>query len=106
MPEAEIQERLRVIAVALGWGYYHTQRSRYSPSGYPDTTLWRPPRLAYVECKRAGRVPTSVQRATLEQLSQCGVACFVLWPGTVAPSCAPIEGVHFITLDELGVVLG
>lgn len=105
MPEADLQERVREFAETLGWGYYHTQRSRYSPSGYPDTTLWRPPRLAYVECKRAGRVPTSVQRATLEQLSQCGPEVYVVWPGTVSPSCEPIPGVKLVTLDELGQLL-
>jgi hypothetical protein len=71
MLEAELQDHVRRTALANGWLYYHTYRSKRSEPGFPDTVLlkvglkgW----LYFVECKRESEKPTDEQKAWLAAL--------------------------------------
>jgi hypothetical protein len=53
-PQLEITERqftaqIAELAKMFKWTRYHTWLSRYSPPGFPDEVLIRPPRLIFVD---------------------------------------------------------
>lgn len=67
------------LAVGAGWESYHTHDSRRSDEGYPDLTLVRPPRVAFVETKREGEDPTPDQDRWLGKLARCPGVEVYLW---------------------------
>jgi len=52
--ERDFQEWFRQLAIVYGYLFYHTHRSQFSPSGFPDNVLVRlepEPRLIFAELK-------------------------------------------------------
>jgi hypothetical protein len=49
--EKDLERKVKELAQLFGWHRYHTHRSDFSPAGYPDETLCRPPRLVLAELK-------------------------------------------------------
>jgi len=52
--ERDFQEWFRQLAIIYGYLFYHTHRSQFSPSGFPDNVLVRlepEPRLIFAELK-------------------------------------------------------
>lgn len=87
MREADLQAMVVQAARYLGWTVYHTHDSRRSEPGFPDLTLVRAGRLAFVELKTArGRVRPE-QAAWLALLAEV--------PGVVARVVRPAD------LDEI-----
>ena len=67
MPERDLQETVRQIALAHGWDYSHVHDSRHSPSGFPDVVTIHEGmgRGLVAELKREGEEPTAAQRRWL-----------------------------------------
>ncbi len=85
MKESDFQEWLRHLAQVYGWCSYHTHRSQFSPSGFPDTVMVRldpEPRLVFAELKTDDlsiSQPSFEQFAWLYALQHIpGVECY-LW---------------------------
>lgn len=54
LKESDFQEWLRQLAEVYGYMFYHTHRSQFSPSGFPDIVMVRlepKPRLIFIELK-------------------------------------------------------
>ena len=72
MKERDFQEQVRRVATANNWLFYHTHNSRYSPAGFPDCVILRPPDyrgwspLIVAELKREGQQPTPIQQEWLD----------------------------------------
>jgi hypothetical protein len=49
--EKDLESFVKETAGLFGWERYHTHRSDFSPSGWPDETLCRPPRMVIAELK-------------------------------------------------------
>ena len=49
--EKALARHIAELAKLFGYERYHTHRSDFSPAGYPDETLCRPPRLIIAELK-------------------------------------------------------
>lgn len=63
MTERDLTRFVADCAVRFGWARYHTHRSDFSPAGWPDEVLCRPPRLVIAELKSAkGKVSDAQQR--------------------------------------------
>jgi hypothetical protein len=83
--EAELQQAIIDLAIALGWLVYHTHDSRHSASGFPDLTLVRGDRLLFAELKsETGKLSLS-QQVWFEALVASGNDVRVWrpsdWPG-------------------------
>lgn len=66
-------------AADFGWERYHPTLSVYSPRGWPDEALCRPPRLILAELKTmTGRVSPD-QKKWLALLEQCPGVEVYLW---------------------------
>jgi hypothetical protein len=51
MTEKQWTVEVARLAKDFGWLRYHTHRSDFSPAGFPDECLVRPPRLIFAELK-------------------------------------------------------
>jgi hypothetical protein len=83
--ERDFQAQVLELAHLCGWLAYHTWTSVHSPSGYPDLTLARAPRVIFAELKsQRGRV-TPAQCDWLEELRRCpGTECYLWRPSDFA----------------------
>jgi VRR-NUC domain len=80
-PPSERQFMAAVIeyATLVGWRVYHTHDARRSAAGFPDLTLVRNDRLAFVELKtEKGRVRPA-QAEWLAALERCGACDVHVW---------------------------
>ena len=68
-PESVLQAKVRQVALAAGWLYYHTHDSRKSDTGFPDTVLCRPGELVFLELKAARKKPSQAQAVWLSLLA-------------------------------------
>ena len=66
-------------AKLFGWETYHPWLSKFSPRGFPDLVLCRPPRLIFAELKVGGGQPTADQAKWLELLGQVRAVEAYLW---------------------------
>ncbi len=71
--EAQFLRQVIDLASILGWSNYHPWLSRFSPRGFPDLVLVRPPRLIFAELKSETGKVTADQERWLELLRGCGV---------------------------------
>jgi hypothetical protein len=85
--EAKLQGWVRNTAIALGWLYYHTHRSKHSAAGYPDVSMVSPPspygirRHIYAELKRSRKTkPSAQQTKWLNWLSGTGAEVYLWTP--------------------------
>ncbi|HEX5326194.1 MAG TPA: hypothetical protein VFW75_05965, partial [Acetobacteraceae bacterium] len=84
-PEGEFELAVEQMAFAYGWIWYHTHRAQFSPAGFPDLVLVRPPRIVYAELKgydsrsRRGQ-PTADQQEWIELLLASGQDAGCYWP--------------------------
>lgn len=74
-PESERHFQSRVVAAArmFGWAVHFTLRSMGSPSGWPDLTLLRPPRMLVRELKTEQGRLLPAQKRTIALLAACRV---------------------------------
>jgi hypothetical protein len=83
--EKDLARAIRDLAAMFGWQRYHTHRSDYSPAGFPDETLCRPPRVVFAELKsevawkRPDHGCSPEQLRWLELLRQCPGVEVHLW---------------------------
>lgn len=82
MTERDLYERVREMALQLGWLVYHTYDSRRSYAGFPDVALAKPGRpLILAELKREGGRLSRAQEQWLAVLSQVpGIEVYVWRP--------------------------
>lgn len=81
MSEKEFQEWLRQLAKVTGWLYYHTYRSRRSPSGFPDAVLVKAGRMIFAELKVGRNKPSGAQtRWLMEACAVPGVESYCWYP--------------------------
>jgi hypothetical protein len=79
MTKREWTRLVKDTADQFGWERYHTHRSDFSPAGYPDETLCRPPRLVFAELKSDKGKVSPAQLHWLDLLAQVpGVEAY-LW---------------------------
>lgn len=80
LTEAQWLKQVRQLAELLGWTFYHPWLSRFSPRGFPDIVLCRPPRLLFAELKTdTGRL-TPDQERWIELLRACRQEVYVWRP--------------------------
>jgi hypothetical protein len=85
MAEKDVERFVRDTACQFGWERYHTHRSDFSPAGYPDETLVRPPRIVIAELKGATAYKSRDHGCSPKQahwhhlLRQCPGIEFYLW---------------------------
>ncbi len=80
LTEAQWMRQFRELAQTLGWTFYHPWLSRFSPRGFPDCVICRPPRLIFAELKTdTGRL-TPDQERWIEMLRACGQEAYVWRP--------------------------
>jgi hypothetical protein len=96
MMEHTLQEHLRQRCLARGVRYYHTHRSKFSPAGYPDTTMVGLKGHVYAELKRVGEKPSPSQQAWIDDLRRVGVTVYVWTPEDL------LSGEIDDRLEELG----
>jgi hypothetical protein len=96
MRERDVERFVIDCAKQFGLARYHTHRSDYSPAGWPDEALCRPPRLVLAELKgetgkKLRQADLSVKQAEwIELLRACetrlygaGVEVYVWGPAQV-----------------------
>lgn len=76
--EKQLTAQVKGVAEVFGWLYYHTHRSQYSPSGYPDCTMIRGNRLVICELKVGKNQPSPEQAEWLEAFAEAGAEAY-LW---------------------------
>ena len=94
--EAKFTQQVKELANLFGYLFYHTHRSQFSPSGYPDCTLIRlepEPRLIFVELKVGNNQPTIDQYIWLEILQTIGkpVECYLWYPEDFDTICEVLK---------------
>jgi hypothetical protein len=79
--EADLTRFVRDGARDFGWERYHTHRSDFSPAGWPDEALCRPPRLILAELKSDAKTAelSPQQRKWLELLDHCTSIEVYVW---------------------------
>lgn len=82
MPEKQLQNLVRNTAITLGWRFYHPWISVKSAAGFPDCTLIRGERLAFVELKAEAGEVTAAQTEWLDAFrGVSGVEVYIWRPG-------------------------
>jgi hypothetical protein len=81
MSERELDKEVRKWATTFGWLVYHTHRSDFSPAGFPDLCLIRPPRVIFAEEKSDARTAqlSPAQEVYRDLLRQCPGVEWYLW---------------------------
>ncbi len=79
MSEEAFETQVKDLAAWGGWLYYHTHRSQYSPAGFPDCVLARPPRLIFAELKSEKGKVSPDQQLWLDILARCPRIEVYLW---------------------------
>ncbi len=69
MTEKQLTRAVADAAKQFGWMRYHTHRSDFSPAGWPDEVLCRPPRLVVAELKSAKGAVSDKQQEWLDALA-------------------------------------
>jgi VRR-NUC domain-containing protein len=77
--ERQFLKDVRALATQLGWAEYHTHRSDFSPAGWPDLALCRPPRLVLAELKSEKGKVSDRQQFWLDLLGRCPGIETYLW---------------------------
>ena len=70
MTEKDVERHVVDAAKQFGWARYHTHRSDYSPAGWPDEVLVRPPRMVIAELKGRKKDPSPKQQEWINLLRQ------------------------------------
>ena len=79
MAESDFEEQVKHLFILYSWMYYHTHRSQFSASGFPDCVMIRMipvPRLIFAELKTDDLVdsqPTFEQYGWLRALQDLGL---------------------------------
>ena len=79
MTEKDLTRAVADLARMYGWHRYHTHRSDFSPAGWPDEVLCRPPRLVIAELKSDKGKASPAQQEWLELLDRVEVVEPYLW---------------------------
>jgi hypothetical protein len=79
MTEKDLTRAVADLARLFGWERYHTHRSDFSPAGWPDEVLCRPPRLVIAELKSDKGKPSEAQVRWLDLLSHVETVEPYLW---------------------------
>lgn len=79
MTEREFTRAVADLARLFGWERYHTHRSDFSPAGWPDEVLCRPPRLVVAELKSDKGKASEAQRRWLDLLAHVETVEPYLW---------------------------
>ena len=72
---AQVLEAARLF----GWEAYHPWLSKFSPRGFPDLVLCRPPRLIFAELKTETGKVTGPQQRWLDLIGSCPAVAVYLW---------------------------
>lgn len=81
LTEKDLARNVKDLAALFGWHRYHTHRSDFSPAGFPDETLARPPRLIFAELKSPTGKLSPAQQEWLDTLNQIpGIEVYVWRP--------------------------
>jgi hypothetical protein len=93
LAEEELLGKVRSLALANGWLFYHTRDSRRSEAGFPDCVLVKPGRLIFAELKSAKGKPTHAQEVWLSLLAHSvpGVVCYLWRPKDVVEIAEILE---------------
>jgi len=82
-PLAETEKEWAAVVVGYarlrGWERFHPFLSIHSPSGWPDETFCRPPRLVLAELKSERGKVTAAQRRWLDLLEGCPAVEVFVW---------------------------
>lgn len=79
MTERDLTRQVADLAKIFGWHRYHTHRSDFSPAGWPDEVLCRPPRLVIAELKGDKGRMSPAQQEWLDLLGQVPGVEVYLW---------------------------
>lgn len=77
--EASFQRQVKQLAEQLGWLYYHTHRSQFSPAGFPDIIACKGTRQVAAELKVGKNNLTAEQYFWLLSLHEAGAEVYVWW---------------------------
>ena len=77
--EAQLQEKVRELALACGWLFYHPWYSKHSPRGFPDCVLVKNERLIFAELKREDGKVAFTQAMWLDILQSTGKCETYVW---------------------------
>jgi hypothetical protein len=77
--EKEWAQVVADYARLCGWARFHPFLSIHSPSGWPDETFCRPPRLVVAELKSEKGKLTAAQRRWLDLLGACPPLEVYVW---------------------------
>lgn len=82
--ERSFQAQVVTLAELFGWRWYHTQRSKGSPAGFPDLVLVRArhpqPRVVFLELKGERTPLTDDQQRWIDELRSCGQEAYIARP--------------------------
>jgi hypothetical protein len=76
----QFQQQVIDLARLMGWRHYFTWRSRFSPAGFPDLVLCKPPELVFLELKIKPDKLSPDQAAWLDDLRACGHVAVCCYP--------------------------
>jgi hypothetical protein len=79
MTERDLARFVADAARTFGWHRYHTHRSDFSPAGWPDEALCRPPRLVFAELKSDHGKVSAMQQEWLDLLALVPGVEVYLW---------------------------
>ena len=111
LSEKQFQSLVLELAATFGFRWYHTYRSRKSPTGFPDLVLVRD-RVIFAELKSDTGKPTKDQQAWLDALTLAGAEAYLWRPDdlqTIAETFArriirePAQQPFFDTTDQVTV---
>ena len=86
--ERAFQQQVVQLAKLLGWKVQYHWSERFSPKGWPDLTLARPPHILFVELKTEKGQTTPAQDEWLATLALCGQHVFVWRPSDLETTIA------------------
>ena len=75
--EKQFRQQIINLCKVLGYDVYFTWRSIHSPSGYPDLSIVKPPRLIFAELKIGKAKLTPFQEKWIQYFKDCGVEAYV-----------------------------
>lgn len=78
MLERRIVVRVMEVARSLGWLAYKQHGGAFTVAGLPDLLLIKNGRATWIEVKRPGESPTTIQKLRIRQLTAAGCAVAVV----------------------------